>query len=106
MENDQDHAPDGQQRVSDSIGHGVAEAGIWLFGRMSLTMPSEAVVVRAPRRRRSRIASSNLKTYLPTYMPRTSGTVVATTPHRNRLKPSALQAGDEAGPGGDTYDRG
>src|SRR4051794_4143448 len=64
----------------------------------SLIMPSEAVVVRAPEQAPSRIAGWNLKTYLPTYMASTSGTVVATTPHRNKLKPSCWSPATNLGP--------
>ena len=52
----------------------------------------------------SKMASSNLNRYLPTYIARISGTVVATTPQRNRLKPSCCKPGDKAGPGRDADD--
>src|SRR3974390_1851106 len=61
-------------------------------------MPSEAVVVRAPEQHPRMIASWNLKIYLPTYIARTSGTVVATTPQRNRLKPSFCRPATNPGP--------
>src|SRR3977135_1275742 len=61
-------------------------------------MPSEAVVVRAPEQAPSTMASSNLKTYLPTYIASSSGTVVTTTPHRNRLKPSCCSPATKHGP--------
>src|SRR3954449_523883 len=65
---------------------------------MSLTMPSDAVVVRAPETQPSTIASSNLNRYLPTYIAKISGTVVAKTPHRNRLKPSCCRPATNFGP--------
>src|SRR5215469_12183764 len=61
-------------------------------------MPSEAVVVRAPDTHPKRIASSNLNRYLPTYIARISGTVVATTPHRNRPTPSFCRPATKPGP--------
>src|SRR6187551_1625064 len=64
----------------------------------SHTMPSEAVVVREPETAPSRMASWNLKMYLPTYMARISGTVVATMPHPNRLKPSFCRPATKFGP--------
>src|SRR3954466_571216 len=71
--------------------------GIWLLAA-SFTMPSEAVVVRAPETHPSRMASSKRNRYLPTYMPRMSGTVVATMPHRNRPKPSCCRPAMNFGP--------
>src|SRR5215470_15686687 len=61
-------------------------------------MPSDAVVVRAPDTQPSRMASSKRNRYLPTYMARISGTVVATTPHRNRPKPSFCSPATNPGP--------
>src|SRR5262249_1501606 len=61
-------------------------------------MPSEAVVVRAPDTHPRRIASSNLNRYFPTYIARISGTVVATTPHRNRPTPSFCSPATKPGP--------
>src|SRR5689334_18051935 len=61
-------------------------------------MPSDAVVVRAPDTHPKRIASSNLNRYLPTYMARISGTVVMTTPHRNRPNPSFCSPATNPGP--------
>src|SRR6476660_9548488 len=61
-------------------------------------MPSAAVVVRAPEQHPSTMASSNLNMYLPTYIARISGTVVATTPQRNRLKPSCCRPATKPGP--------
>src|SRR6516164_4118577 len=61
-------------------------------------MPSEAVVVRAPEQHPSTMASSNRNRYLPTYIASISGTVVATTPHRNRLKPSCCSPATKPGP--------
>src|SRR5215469_18628679 len=65
---------------------------------MSLTMPSEAVVVRAPEQHPSTMASSKRNTYFPTYIASISGTVVATTPQRNRLKPSCCNPETNPGP--------
>src|ERR1700746_2356132 len=61
-------------------------------------MPSEAVVVRAPEQKPSKIASWKRNTYLPTYIARISGTVVTTTPQRNRLKPSCCNPATKPGP--------
>src|SRR5215467_12504975 len=61
-------------------------------------MPSEAVVVRAPEQAPSRMAGWKRKTYFPTYIARISGTVVTTTPHRNRLKPSCCRPATNPGP--------
>src|ERR1700760_154058 len=61
-------------------------------------MPSEAVVVRAPEQQPSTIASWKPNTYLPRYIARISGTVVTTTPHRNRLKPSFCRPATNPGP--------
>src|SRR5579864_9109330 len=61
-------------------------------------MPSAAVVVRAPAQHPSTIASSNRNRYFPTNIPRTSGTVVTKTPHRNRLKPSCCNPATKPGP--------
>src|SRR6185295_3597097 len=61
-------------------------------------MPSEAVVVRAPEQHPSTMASSKRNRYLPTYIARISGTVVTTTPHKNRLKPSAFKPATKPGP--------
>src|SRR4029078_4858607 len=61
-------------------------------------MPREAVVVRAPEQHPNTIASSSLKMYLPTYIARIKGTVVATTPQRNRLKPSCCRPATKPGP--------
>ena len=44
------------------------------------------------------MASSNRNTYLPTYIARISGTVVTTTPQRNRLKPSCCRPATKPGP--------
>src|SRR5262245_17515337 len=65
---------------------------------MSLTIPSEAVVVRAPDTHPSTIASSNLNRYLPTYIPRISGTAVATTPQMNKPNPSFCSPATKLGP--------
>ena len=51
----------------------------------------DAVVVRAPETHPRRMASSKRNTYLPTYMPKISGTVVATIPQRKRPKPQPWQ---------------
>src|SRR6478672_505529 len=61
-------------------------------------MPSEAVVVRAPEQHPRTIASSNLNRYFPTYIAKIRGTVVANTPHRNRLKPSCCRPATKPGP--------
>src|SRR6516164_855686 len=61
-------------------------------------MPSEAVVVRAPVQPPSTMASSKRNRYFPTYMASISGTVVTTTPHRNRLKPSCCSPATKPGP--------
>src|SRR6185295_12159322 len=61
-------------------------------------MPSEAVVVRAPEQHPNTMASSKRNRYLPTYMARIRGTVVTTTPHRNRMKPSAFKPATKPGP--------
>src|ERR1700724_3631379 len=61
-------------------------------------MPSEAVVVRAPEQAPSTMASSNRNRYLPTYIARISGTVVTTTPQRNRLNPSCCSPATNPGP--------
>src|SRR5246127_3586676 len=71
--------------------------GIWLLAR-SLIMPSDAVVVRAPEQHPSTMASWKRKMYLPTNMARISGTVVATTPQRNRLKPCFCRPATNPGP--------
>src|ERR1700704_6767927 len=65
---------------------------------MSLIMPSEAVVVRAPEQHPSRMASSKRNRYFPTYIARISGTVVTATPQRNRLKPSCCRPATKPGP--------
>src|SRR5262249_20795489 len=69
----------------------------WLLAA-SLTMPSDAVVVRAPETQPSKMASSKRNRYLPTYMARISGTVVTTTPHRNRPNPSFCSPATKPGP--------
>ena len=46
----------------------------------------------------SRIASWKRKMYLPMYIPRTSGTMVATAPHRNRLTPCVRKPFTKPGP--------
>src|SRR6516165_8175127 len=61
-------------------------------------MPSEAVVVRAPEQHPSTIASSKRNRYFPTYIASISGTVVTTTPQRNRLKPSCCRPATNPGP--------
>src|ERR1700750_426659 len=61
-------------------------------------MPSEAVVVREPEITPSRIASSKRNRYFAISIPRINGTVVATTPHRNRLKPSFCRPATNPGP--------
>src|ERR1700741_5675412 len=61
-------------------------------------MPSEAVVVRAPEHAPSTMASSNLNRYLPTYIASISGTLVTTTPKRNRLNPSCCSPATKPGP--------
>src|SRR5215472_3227489 len=61
-------------------------------------MPSEAVVVRAPEQHPSTIASSKRNRYLPMYIASISGTVVTTTPQRNRLKPSCCNPATKPGP--------
>src|SRR6516165_3864080 len=61
-------------------------------------MPSDAVVVRAPDTAPSTMASSKRNRYFPTYIPSISGTVVATTPQRNRLKPSCCSPATKPGP--------
>src|SRR6516225_8024068 len=61
-------------------------------------MPSEAVVVRAPEQHPSTMASSKRNRYFPTYIASISGTVVTTTPHRNRLKPSCCSPATKPGP--------
>src|ERR1700739_3974098 len=61
-------------------------------------MPSEAVVVRAPETHPNTIASWKRNRYFPRYIARISGTVVATTPHRNRLKPSFCRPATKPGP--------
>src|SRR5499427_7555839 len=61
-------------------------------------MPSEAVVVRAPEQHPSTIASWKPNRCLPTYIARISGTVVTTTPQRNRLKPSCCKPATKPGP--------
>src|SRR5215469_4598947 len=65
---------------------------------MSLIMPSEAVVVRAPEQHPSTMASSKRNRYFPTYIARINGTVVTTTPQRNRLKPSCCSPATKPGP--------
>ncbi len=54
--------------------------------------------MRAPEQHPNRMAGWNRNTYLPTYMASTSGTVVATMPHRNRLKPSCCRPATKPGP--------
>src|SRR5437762_2409334 len=61
-------------------------------------MPREAVVVLAPEQHPSRIASSKRNRYFPTNIARISGTVVTTTPQRNRLKPSCCRPATNPGP--------
>src|SRR3954462_14633949 len=61
-------------------------------------MPSEAVVVLAPEQHPSTIASSKRNRYFPTNIARISGTVVANTPQRNRLKPSCCSPATKPGP--------
>src|SRR4051794_21643503 len=61
-------------------------------------MPNDGVVVRAPEQQPSRMASSNRNTYLPTYIATISGTVVANTPQRSRLKPSCCNPATKPGP--------
>src|SRR5512145_1736193 len=61
-------------------------------------MPSDAVVVRAPETAPSRIASWKRNTYLPMYMLRISGTVVATMPQTNRPMPCVLRPLTKPGP--------
>src|SRR5215475_1242080 len=61
-------------------------------------MPSEAVVVRAPEQHPSTMASSKRNRYFPMYIARISGTVVAATPQRNRLKPSCCSPATKPGP--------
>src|SRR4029077_4814147 len=46
----------------------------------------------------SRRASSNLNRYLPAYIASISGTVVITTPQRNRLNPSCCSPATKPGP--------
>src|SRR5215475_8852336 len=65
---------------------------------MSLTMPSEAVVVRAPEQHPSTMASSKRNTYFPMYIASIRGTVVATAPQRNRLTPSCCRPAINFGP--------
>src|SRR4051794_28546575 len=64
----------------------------------SFTMPSEAVVVRAPETQPRRMAGSKRNTYFATNIPRINGIVVAATPHRNRAKPSFCRPATNAGP--------
>src|SRR5690242_18628388 len=61
-------------------------------------MPSDAVVVRAPDTHPRTIASSNRKRYFPTYIDTISGKVVATMPHRNKVKPSCCSPATNFGP--------
>src|SRR6516164_11371969 len=61
-------------------------------------MPREAVVVRAPEQHPSTMASSKRNKYFPTYIASISGTVVATTPQRNRLMPSCCSPATKPGP--------
>src|SRR5215475_11986614 len=72
-------------------------AGTWLLA-WSQTKPSEAVVVRAPEIMPSRSASWKRKIYLPIYIPKMSGTVVATAPQRNRLIPWVFKPFTKPGP--------
>src|SRR5690349_4918733 len=65
---------------------------------MSVTMPSEAVVVRPPETAPNRMASSSLNRYLPAYIDRTSGIVVTTTPQRNRAIPRFCRPARKPGP--------
>src|SRR5882724_3635262 len=65
---------------------------------MSLILPSDAVVVRAPEQHPSRMASSKRNRYLPTYIARISGTEVTATPQKNRLKPSCCRPETKPGP--------
>src|SRR5580700_482887 len=65
---------------------------------MSLIMPSEAVVVRAPEQQPNSRASWKRKTYLPTYIASINGTVVTKTPQKNRLKPSCCRPATNPGP--------
>src|SRR5271169_498921 len=71
--------------------------GIWLFAT-SQTMPSAAVVVLPPANVPNKMAGWNLKMYLAMYRPRMRGTVVATTPQRNRLNPSCFKPATKLGP--------
>ena len=67
-------------------GDRVAEGGTWLLA-CSQTMPSAAVVVRAPAQAPNRIAGSKRKIHLPMNIDRINGTDVAKMPHMNRLTP-------------------
>ena len=55
-------------------------------------------MVRAPETIPSRMASWKRNTYLPMNMPRISGIVVATMPHRNRPMPCVLRPLTKPGP--------
>src|SRR5215467_12982212 len=61
-------------------------------------MPSEAVVVRAPEQHPSTMASWKWNRYLPTYIARIRGTVVTTTPQKNRPRPSCFRPATKPGP--------
>src|SRR3954471_20470045 len=61
-------------------------------------MPSEAVVVREPETTPNKMASSKRNRYFATNIPRISGTVVATVPQRNKLKPSFCSPATKLGP--------
>src|SRR6516165_6652374 len=65
---------------------------------MSLIMPREAVVVRAPEQHPSTMASSKRNKYFPTYIASISGTVVTAAPHRNKLMPSCCSPATKPGP--------
>src|SRR5215213_10258511 len=61
-------------------------------------MPRDAVVVRDPETAPRRMASSKRNRYLPTYIARISGSVVAKIPHRNSPKPSCCRPAMNFGP--------
>src|SRR6201994_1218957 len=61
-------------------------------------MPRDAVVVRAPEQHPSTMASWKRNTNLPRNIARISGIEVATTPQRNKPKPSFCRPATNPGP--------
>ena len=96
--NHDDHAPDREQRVADRVGDGVAERRHLALG-LSHTMPSAAVVVRAPAQTPNRIARIEAEEVLADeHRQDQRDAMVATMPHRNRLIPCVCNPLTNPGP--------